>query len=202
MLENLLLASTLAFNQPTLPPEQYFQKKESAIYAQASERKSQLRPCGTQEEAYHKSPIANPGDLTVVIDYPSKIDNKQKFTIEFYINPANSSIYPESGIILDTEYWVNKKDFYAFAIFEHDKEESKKFPTASGYFRDSIMFVLYDFVNRKLKSLPASEPDGYIDEPGCYNTKGKEISSLIAEVIGTIAERRATQSKIQSKKNK
>ncbi len=195
MLEQLVaipyVALQLFANQPNLPSKQgASQQQNQATYTQASRNEPQGIYCGTQEEIYSNSPRINPKDFVITIEYTSKIDNKQIFSIIFYTNHKKYPNPPGIRSIIDTEDWVDKKDFYTFVIFEHDKKDLKKHSTASGYFGRGFMFILYDLINRKFKDLPISEPDGYVDDVACHEIGGKRISSLISDVLEKIASER------------
>ncbi len=190
-LEAMLLFLPLSYGARHLSTENYTlqtQARNPAIYAQSA--RDSNKNCGTLQEIFDNSPEHYSKQMLAVTQYTSRTDENQKFVIEFYRNNASKPDLSQ-GII----GWIDKKDFYAFLIFEYGKP--KQHPTASGYFRDQTMLVLYDIFTRKGKELLPTAPDGFVDGGFCYSLNGERISKLLAHAIETIVTER-----IKSTKNK
>ena len=193
MLEKILALSLMfnPFNLDNLHAKQYvlLNQNPTPIYANASEQSLVGSNCGTLQEIDDNTPSFSPDDLVVRIDYETR--TKTHFLIYFYKRNNTALDKPIDPIKL-----MDRKDFEAFVIYElNEKGLPNKNSTASGYFKGPFMLGLYDFFTREGNELSNPVPDGYVEHPFCYITEGTPISSLIFNILGTIAEKRGTQLK-------
>ena len=145
--------------------------------------------CGTLAGIFDNRPSFSPENNVLVINLEYHHQNK-KFTIDFYKRNSNALDKPS-----DLKVWINRRNYDGFFVFEEDeKGDPRRWPTASGYFKNDKLLVMYDFLTRNTAGLIVNNiPDGLIESSECYKIGSSNATELLRGIIKKIIERRSSR---------
>ncbi|MBI2101813.1 hypothetical protein HYT53_04345 [Candidatus Woesearchaeota archaeon] len=114
---------------------------------------------------------------------------------EFEVNFYKKGNFRRTGPNISQEAWIDMRDFDVFTVYEFDEQKNIiEKPTASGYFKEGMMLVLYDLFTKRGNKITKPVPDGYVEDSSCYSAKSGimqvRASQLIADVVEVIAKNR------------